>query len=75
MTIAIRTVEAKSDVLLISTDSQSFEFKWKDISAKLAKATDAERKMFKVSPSGYGIHWPLIDEDISIQGIINELGA
>ena len=25
---------------------------------------------FKVSPSGYGIHWPLIDEDLSFNGLI-----
>ena len=26
---------------------------------------------FKISPSGYGIHWPEIDEDISIKAFIN----
>ena len=29
-----------------------------------------ERNNFEVSPSGYGIHWPLIDEDLSIDGLI-----
>ncbi|MBK6354899.1 MAG: DUF2442 domain-containing protein [Saprospiraceae bacterium] len=24
---------------------------------------------FIISPSSYGIHWPIIDEDISIQGL------
>ncbi|MCA1752818.1 MAG: DUF2442 domain-containing protein [Flavobacteriales bacterium] len=23
-----------------------------------------------VSPSGYGVHWPLIDEDISFAGLL-----
>ncbi|MBN2510631.1 MAG: DUF2442 domain-containing protein [Spirochaetales bacterium] len=25
---------------------------------------------FKISPSGYGIYWPLIDEDVSIDSLI-----
>jgi hypothetical protein len=34
-------------------------------------ATEAERNFYKISPSGYGIHWPAIDEDLSIKGLIN----
>ena len=41
-----------------------------DISALLANATDEQQQEFEVSPSGYGIHWPLIDEDISIDGLL-----
>jgi len=26
--------------------------------------------MYEFSPSGYGIHWPLIDEDISMDGLL-----
>ena len=29
-----------------------------------------ERATFEISPSGYGIHWPLLDEDISIDGLL-----
>jgi hypothetical protein len=25
---------------------------------------------FEISPSGYGIHWPDLDEDLSIDGMI-----
>ncbi|MDZ4677207.1 MAG: DUF2442 domain-containing protein [Oligoflexia bacterium] len=25
---------------------------------------------FKISPSGYGVHWPDIDEDISIKSFL-----
>ncbi|MDP2982675.1 MAG: DUF2442 domain-containing protein [Candidatus Latescibacter sp.] len=25
---------------------------------------------YKIQPSGYGIHWPLIDEDIAIDGLL-----
>jgi hypothetical protein len=28
-----------------------------------------------MSPSGYGIHWPLVDEDLSIDGLIGAIHA
>jgi hypothetical protein len=28
------------------------------------------RENFEISPSGYGIHWPDVDEDLSIDGLI-----
>jgi hypothetical protein len=42
----------------------------KDVSGILANAKEEEQQAFEVSPSGYGIHWPLIDEDISIDGLL-----
>ena len=43
-----------------------------DISDKLANATEQERMDFKISPSGYGIHWRLLDEDLSINGLLKQ---
>ena len=40
-------------------------------SKRLLKASKKGRETFKVSPSGYGIHWPLIDEDLSIDALLN----
>mgnify|MGYP006293266545 CR=1 FL=1 len=28
------------------------------------------RETIEVSPAGYGLHWPLVDEDLSIDGIL-----
>ena len=56
--------------LILKIDNQLVKFKLADISDKLVKATDQERKEFKISPSGYGIHWKLIDEDLSINGLL-----
>ena len=39
-------------------------------SRRLATATPEQRAKFEVSPSGYGIHWPEVDEDLSIDGMI-----
>ena len=37
----------------------------------LKNANDSQRQNFEISPGGYGIHWPDVDEDISIKAFIN----
>lgn len=36
----------------------------------LAKATPAERAAWQVSGAGRGIHWPALDYDLSIAGLL-----
>jgi len=40
-----------------------------DASKRLQHASEQDRYDFKISPSGYGIHWPKIDEDLSFAGL------
>ncbi len=35
-------------------------------SERLARASMLKRNQALLSPSGYGIHWPLIDEDLAV---------
>ena len=51
-------------------DDQEYRVNVDEISDRLARADQEQRGNFEVSPSGYGIHWPEIDEDVSIDGII-----
>jgi hypothetical protein len=37
---------------------------------RLEKATAAERANWELAGSGYGIHWPDIDEDLSTEGLL-----
>lgn len=37
---------------------------------RLAYASPAERSRFRVSGAGYGVHWPDLDEDISVEGLL-----
>lgn len=37
---------------------------------KLARAESADVLDFEISPNGYGIHWPKLDEDISIKAFV-----
>ena len=59
----------KSSIHLI-VDSKSIKRELKDISPLLATAKEEELKEFEISPAGYGIHWPSLDEDISIDGLL-----
>jgi hypothetical protein len=38
---------------------------------KLANATNSELQNWEISPSGIGIHWPELDEDISIRPMLS----
>ncbi len=37
---------------------------------RLVKASQQQQQKFEISPSGYGIHWPEVDEDISIKSFV-----
>lgn len=37
---------------------------------RLANASQAEQANWQISGGGYGIHWPQIDEDISVHGLL-----
>lgn len=66
----IKNVTLSKDKLKLLVDGREFEFSLASISLKLASANEHQKNSFKVSPSGYGIHWPMIDEDISIDGLL-----
>jgi len=68
----IQSVSFSEEKLLITVNEIDYSFNLKDISYKLLNATKEERNQFEISPAKYGIHWPLIDEDLSIKGLINK---
>jgi hypothetical protein len=37
---------------------------------RLRDATDAQRSDFRLIGRGVGIHWPQIDEDLSVRGLL-----
>ena len=66
----IAYVRFENDYLIMKADDTLIKVKLEDISEKLTNATELERNDLKISPSGYGIHWPQIDEDLSVNGLI-----
>lgn len=42
---------------------------------RLSEATPAQRANFRLIGSGQGVHWPEIDEDISVEGMLHGIPA
>ena len=57
--------------MTLVADGRSYEIPIAAISQRLADASDAQRNFYRVAPSGYGIHWPELDEDLTVDGLIN----
>lgn len=39
---------------------------------RLEEATLEERQNYEISPSGYAVHWPGVDKDLSVCGALRE---
>jgi hypothetical protein len=66
----VGSVRVDNTFLYLTVDGQSYRIRWDSCSSRLAKATLRQRKRLEVSPSGYGIHWPEIDEDLAITPLL-----
>ena len=42
---------------------------------RLAQATPTQRNRFEIIGNGEGVHWPDVDEDISIHGMLHGIPA
>ncbi len=71
----ISNLKFEDGSLVITIDGEPKKFALKKISPILEKASEEERNNFEISPSGYGIHWPLLDEDISIDALLGIVHA
>ena len=56
--------------MILKVDDKIILVSLAKVSKKLSLASELQRQFYKVSPSGYGIHWPLIDEDLSVEAIL-----
>jgi len=64
--IFAREMSASETHLTILTHRSKTEIRWELISERLGQATSVERMRCQLSPSGYSIRWPLLDEDLGI---------
>ena len=56
--------------MYLQIDGRQIKLSLDVLSLKLKNASELQRKLYKISPSGYGIHWPLIDEDLAIDALL-----
>jgi hypothetical protein len=67
----IKSISFEGNNMNIIIDGTQYTFETSVISSKLANASVQEKNFYTISPSGYGIHWPAIDEDLSIEGLLS----
>ena len=64
------SIETTDGELVIRLANREVRIPWGRCSAVLAAATAEQRRRAELSPGGYGIHWPLLDEDLSVSGLV-----
>jgi hypothetical protein len=70
LTVYAREAQATDTHLVINTHRGKHEIRWELCSEKLAQATQPERALLVMSPSGCSVRWPLLDEDLAIGPLI-----
>jgi hypothetical protein len=71
--VLAKAIETTPDALVLILDERSVSIPWEKCSDRLARASIAERSRAVLSPSGYGIHWPLIDEDLAVGPLLRSV--
>lgn len=71
----VHFISGDDTYLYLTVDGQAYRIRWADCSPLLAHASQAQRLVFDVSPSGYGIHWPALDEDLAITPLLQHAQA
>lgn len=64
---SIRVTEETITAELVDGRTVSVPLAW---SWRLSEATPEQRNRFEILGDGQGVHWPEIDEDISIDGML-----
>ena len=64
--VLAKAIETTPEALIVVMESGSVSIPWERCSERLAHASSLERSRAELSPSGYGIHWPLLDEDLAV---------
>jgi hypothetical protein len=68
--IVATSIATTDEELIIQLSDREVRIRWQQCSPVLAAATPEQRRLAELSPGGYGIHWPLLDEDISVGGLV-----
>jgi len=56
-------------ICLLMSDQKEIRFPV-EVNFKLKNATDRQRKNIEIICGGTGLHWPDLDEDLSVTGIM-----
>lgn len=63
-------IELTKEGLVVGLGKRRVRIPWAKCSKRPAAATEQEWLKAEPSPGGYGIRWPLIDEDLSVNCLL-----
>jgi hypothetical protein len=71
----LSNIHFDNNFILFTADGMNYKIDLQKISPRLAVQSEKSKMNFVISPANYGIHWPEIDEDLSIDGLIRAAAA
>ena len=66
----VENIRFSGSQMKIRVDGREKNVNLTKVSRKLLKASIKEKECYEISPSGYGIYWSMIDEDLSVDSLI-----
>jgi hypothetical protein len=66
----VEEIKIENGIIFLKVDGQPVSKALNEISPVFISASEKELSYYELSASGYGLHWPLLDEDISIDGLL-----
>jgi hypothetical protein len=74
----VQSIDFKGDLIMLVVDGKTYQIPIHEASPRLAQASEGvgaaspleNRQLYRIAPSGYGIHWITLDEDLSINGLL-----
>lgn len=66
----ITNLTIRGGIMSLFVDGKLYRVNLAQHSKKLATADSAKQKNVEISPSGYGLYWPEVDEDLAVDGLI-----
>jgi hypothetical protein len=70
--VMAKAIETTPKALIVVVETGRVSIPWERCSERLARASQTERDRAELSPSGYGIHWPLLDEDLAVGPLVRD---
>ena len=67
--------QTTQEYLYLTVDERAYRVAWINCSKRLSAGTPEERSFIDIAPSGYGLHWPLLDEDLAIEPLLKQADA
>ncbi len=66
----IKNIRFEDKKIYLTINGNDYNFPLSSVSDRLTTASQEDLNNYIISPSGYGISWPTLDEDISVDGLI-----